>query len=631
MVEGIGASSGIAMGKAFVIPTWEWDFPDKLIDVTDLAYEFERLYDGIRHSKSEIEQIKQEFVSVLGEEQTQIFDAHLAILEDPIFMSEVQGIMQRQYKAAEVAVKEAIEKFVNMFDLLDDTYMKERALDIKDVGNRLLKHLLGALEETLPPKDQPYVLVAKELQPSQMVHLDVNQALGVVTMLGGKTSHVAIMARAMGVPYVLGLEGKLSSPIQTGDYLIIDGDEGIVYVNPGEHVVERYKARKANWNAMQESLQKLAHLPSRTRDGCQVNLAANISSVKELAHVISNNASGVGLFRTEFLYMDRSSFPPEEEQYAVYREVAERLNGRPVVIRTLDVGGDKNLDYLALPEEENPSLGYRAIRISLDRTDLFKTQLRAILRASHYGYVKIMYPMISSLDELRRANLVLEEAKRELDEANIPYRADIEVGIMIELPAAVMISELLAQEVNFFSIGTNDLVQYVLAVDRMNEQVAHLYDPFHPAVLRMLKLTADNARLHGTHVSVCGELAGDIRALPIWLALGITELSMSVQSILKVKNSLLQSSRSDGPGIWTALAPCPSSAAVTEVLGRYMKSGLAEDKTGERPGPGKTAAPQAPDTPGQPQTQDPEASVSADGHAGATETPKPSHPAGEYC
>ncbi|AFH64373.1 phosphoenolpyruvate--protein phosphotransferase [Paenibacillus caseinilyticus] len=631
MVEGIGASPGIAMGKAFVIPTWEWDFPDKLIDVTDLAYEFERLYDGIRHSKSEIEQIKQEFVSVLGEEQTQIFDAHLAILEDPIFMSEVQGIMQRQYKAAEVAVKEAIEKFVNMFDLLDDTYMKERALDIKDVGNRLLKHLLGALEETLPPKDQPYVLVAKELQPSQMVHLDVNQALGVVTMLGGKTSHVAIMARAMGVPYVLGLEGKLASPIQTGDYLIIDGDEGIVYVNPGEPVVERYKARKANWNAMQESLQKLAHLPSRTRDGVQVNLAANISSVKELAHVMGSNASGVGLFRTEFLYMDRSTFPLEEEQYAVYREVAERLNGRPVVIRTLDVGGDKNLDYLALPEEENPSLGYRAIRISLDRTDLFKTQLRAILRASHYGRIKIMYPMISSLDELRRANLVLDEAKRELDEEGLPYRPDIEVGIMIELPAAVMISELLAQEVDFFSIGTNDLVQYVLAVDRMNEQVAHLYDPFHPAVLRMLKLTADNARLHGTHVSVCGELAGDIRALPIWLALGITELSMSVQSILKVKNSLLQSRGSDGPQIWRELAPCPSSAAVTEVLGRYMKSGLAGEEAETDSGPSAAGnAAQAPDS-GAPGSAPP----SKGSGEGRKEEPKdpvpPPYPAGEYC
>ncbi|MCS7459406.1 phosphoenolpyruvate--protein phosphotransferase [Paenibacillus doosanensis] len=571
MAEGIGASSGIAMGKAFVIPTWEWDFPEKLIDVTDLAYEFERLYDGIRSSKDEIETIKQEFVSVLGEEQTSIFDAHLAILEDPIFMNEVQGIMQRQYKAAEVAVKEAIEKFVNMFDLLDDQYMKERALDIKDVGNRLLKHLLGALEETFPPKDQPYILVAKELSPSQMVHLDINLALGLVTMLGGKTSHVAIMARAMGVPYVLGLEGKLNTPIQNGDYLIIDGDEGKVYINPSEALIEEYKTRKAILQKLKDKLQTLAHLPAQTSDGVDFQLAANISSVKELDQVLKNGASSVGLFRTEFVYMDRDSLPLEEEQFEIYRQVAEKMAGNRVVIRTLDIGGDKSLDYIELPEEDNPSLGYRAIRISLDRTDLFKTQLRAILRASHYGNIKILYPMISSLEELRKANDVLETAKRELREQGMPFQEEIEVGIMIEVPAAVIIADLLAEKVDFFSIGTNDLVQYILAVDRMNETVAHLYDPFHPAVLRMLKSTVEAARSANIHVSVCGELAGDIRALPIWIGLGITELSMSVQSILRVKNSLLQSRFSEGAGIWSELLRCANSKDVMEVLNRHLR------------------------------------------------------------
>jgi phosphotransferase system enzyme I (PtsI) len=574
LVEGIGASSGIAMGKAFVIPTWEWDFPEKLIDVTDLAFEFERLYDGIRSSKNEIETIKQEFVTVLGEEQTSIFDAHLAILEDPVFMSEVQGIMQRQYKAAEVAVKEAIEKFVNMFDLLDDQYMKERALDIKDVGNRLLKHLLGALEHTLPPKDHPYIVVAKELIPSQMVHLDPNQALGLVTMLGGNTSHVAIMARAMGVPYVLGVEGKLGTPIQNGDYLIIDGDEGIVYVNPSEQVIEQYNIRKSNWHKTREQLQTLAHVPTQTKDGAAFQLAANISSLKELEQALNNGASGVGLFRTEFLYMDRDSLPQEEEQYIMYRQVAERMGGMHVVIRTLDIGGDKNLDYFALPEEDNPSLGYRAIRISLDRTDLFKTQLRAILRASHYGNIKILYPMISSVEELDKANEILESVKRELAAEGIPFRQNVEVGIMIEVPAAVIIADLLAPKVNFFSIGTNDLVQYMLAVDRMNETVAHLYDPFHPAVLRMLKRTVEAANSANVHISVCGEMAGDIRALPIWLGLGITELSMSVQSILRVKNSLLQSSFTESSTIWEKLQMCGSGKAVAEVLNQYLHEDL---------------------------------------------------------
>ncbi|WP_240417437.1 phosphoenolpyruvate--protein phosphotransferase [Paenibacillus periandrae] len=570
MVEGIGAASGIAMGKAFVIPTWEWDFPEKLIDVKDLAFEFERLYDGIRNSKDEIECIKQEFVTVLGDDKTSIFDAHLAILEDPIFMNEVQGIMQRQYKAAEVAVKEAIEKFVNMFDLLDDQYMKERALDIKDVGNRLLKHLLGALEETLPPKEQPYIVVAKELSPSEMVHLDTINALGLVTMLGGQTSHVSIMARAMGIPYVLGLEGKLATPIQNGDFLIIDGDEGQVYINPTEEQIEIYKIRKSNWLKMRDKLQVLAHIPTQTEDGVAVQLAANISTVKELDQVLSNGASGVGLFRTEFLYMDRDNLPLEEEQFRVYKQVAEKLEGKRVVIRTLDIGGDKSLDYFALPEEDNPALGYRAIRISLDRIDLFKTQLRAILRASYYGNVKILYPMISSIEELDKANAVLESAKEELRSEQIPFQEHIEVGIMIEVPAAVIIADLLAQKVNFFSIGTNDLVQYVIAVDRMNETVAHLYNPFHPAVLRMLKSTVESAKAANIHVSVCGEMAGDIRALPIWLGLDVKELSMSIQSILRVKNSLLQSHFNQSSNIWEQLLRCSTSTAVIDLLNKHL-------------------------------------------------------------
>lgn len=570
MVEGIGAASGIAMGKAFVIPTWEWDFPEKLIDVKDLAFEFERLYDGIRNSKDEIECIKQEFVTVLGDDKTSIFDAHLAILEDPIFMNEVQGIMQRQYKAAEVAVKEAIEKFVNMFDLLDDQYMKERALDIKDVGNRLLKHLLGALEETIPPKEQPYIVVAKELSPSEMVHLDTINALGLVTMLGGQTSHVSIMARAMGIPYVLGLEGKLATPIQNGDFLIIDGDEGQVYINPSEEQIEIYRIRKSNWLKMRDKLQVLAHIPTQTEDGVAVQLAANISTVKELDQVLSNGASGVGLFRTEFLYMDRDNLPLEEEQFRVYKQVAEKLGGKRVVIRTLDIGGDKSLDYFALPEEDNPALGYRAIRISLDRIDLFKTQLRAILRASYYGNVKILYPMISSIEELDKANAVLESAKEELRSEQIPFQEHIEVGIMIEVPAAVIIADLLAQKVNFFSIGTNDLVQYVLAVDRMNETVAHLYNPFHPAVLRMLKSTVEAAKAANIHVSVCGEMAGDIRALPIWLGLDVKELSMSIQSILRVKNSLLQSHFNQSSNIWEQLLRCSTSTAVIDLLNKHL-------------------------------------------------------------
>jgi len=567
MIRGIGASAGIAMGKAFVVPAWEWDFPEKMVEVSDLAYEYERLYDGIRSSKDELELIKQEIKEVVGQDQAYIFDAHLAILEDPIFMNEIQEIIERQYKAAEVAVKEVIDKFVGMFDVIDDEYMKERALDIKDVGNRLLKHLLGDIEETTaPPQDHPYILVAKELTPSQLAHLDPSQLLGLVTMLGGTHSHVAIMARAMSAPYIVGLEGKLLRPIQNGDFLIIDGQEGTLYINPDENTIERYLARKRNWQEFTDSLQEIADVPSTTVDRKLIQLHANMNSIKELDQVLKSGAVGVGLFRTEYLYMDRDSLPSEEEQFAVYQHAAARLGGKPLIIRTLDIGGDKKLDYLPFPKEDNPFLGYRAIRISLDRKDLFKTQLKAILRAAVHGNVKLMYPMITTVGEARRAKELLEEAKRELAAAGLPYKANIEVGITIEVPAAALIADMLASEVDFLSIGTNDLVQYVLAVDRMNETIAHMYDPFHPAVIRLLKTIIEAAGRVGVPVSVCGELAGDIRALPIWLGLGIEELSISVQSLLHVKHRLLRSDSGQCRLQLEQILTCKTSAEINALL-----------------------------------------------------------------
>jgi phosphotransferase system enzyme I (PtsI) len=523
MIQGIGAATGVAIGKAFVLPAWDWDVPDQRMEKIDLALEFERLYEGIRTSKTE----------------STIFDAHLAILEDPVFMSEIQGIIERQYKAAEVAVKEAIDHFVTMFDLLDDEYMKERAIDIKDVGNRLLKHLLGTPDITLPADTQPYILVAKELSPSQLVHLNPSNVLGIVTLAGGKTSHSTIMARALGIPLVTGLENKLPRPLQTGDMLVIDGDEGKLYIDPSQSIVDSYTTIAQRLLRRREQLQLLATVDAITKDGVKLNLAGNISSVKDLQQVLKHGAEGVGLFRTEFLYMDRSTFPQEEEQYEVYRQIAETSGGRPVVIRSLDIGGDKHLEYFSLPEEDNPFLGYRAIRISLDRQELFLTQLRAILRASAHGNIKIMYPMISSLEEVRAANQLLEQAKQELGQRDIAYDHDIQVGVMIEVPAAAAIADLLAAETDFFSIGTNDLVQYVLAVDRMNEKIAHMYTPYHPAVLRTIRQAVLAAKEAGIPVSVCGEMAGDEKAIPIWNYLGISDLSMSPQSLLRVKHRIL--------------------------------------------------------------------------------------------
>ncbi|MDT3425684.1 phosphotransferase system enzyme I (PtsI) [Paenibacillus forsythiae] len=545
MINGIGAASGVAIGKAFVLPNWEWSMPETQVNPVDLAKEFERLYEGIRTSKDEIEFIKKEFREVVGPEESSIFDAHLAILEDPVFMSEIRGIIERQYKAAEVAVKEAIDHFVAMFDLLDDEYMKERAVDIKDVGNRLLKHLLGAPEVTLPLDTQPYILVAKELSPSQLAHLNPNYVLGIVTMMGGKTAHSSIMARALGIPLVAGLENKLQSPIQTGDFLIIDGDNGYLIVNPDEATAEHYSVVRDRQREKREQLELLSTVVAMTRDRVRMRLASNISSVKELDMALKYGAEGVGLFRTEFLYMDRKAFPTEEEQYEVYKLVAEKVGEHPVVIRTLDIGGDKHLDYFQLPEEQNPFLGYRAIRICLDQKEMFKTQLRAILRASVHGNIKMMFPMISSIEEVREAKAVLEEVKADLEQHGIPYDRGLPVGIMIEVPAAVMIADFLAEEVDFFSIGTNDLVQYALAVDRMNEQIAHLYHPYHPAVLRMIRMTVESAQAAGIGVSVCGELAGDERSLPLWLELGVSDLSMSPQSLLKVKHRMLNTTASE--------------------------------------------------------------------------------------
>lgn len=572
MIQGIGAASGVAIGKAFVLPAWEWDVPDRRMEKVDLAKEFERLYEGIRTSKTEIEVMKNEIRETVGAEESSIFDAHIAILDDPVFMSEIQGIIERQYKAAEVAVKEAIDHFVTMFDLLDDEYMKERALDIKDVGNRLLKHLLGTPEITLPSDTQPYILVAKELSPSQLVHLNPENVLGMVTMSGGKTSHSAIMARALGIPLVSGLESLTEEPLSTGDLLIIDGDEGTVYRDPSRALLEQFNRIAEEQRLRKEQLQLLASVEAVTKDGYRMRLAGNISSVKDVEQAVKYGAEGVGLFRTEFLYMDRPTFPSEEEQFEVYRQVVEAAGGHPVVIRTLDIGGDKQLEYFPLFEEENPVLGFRAIRISLDEAEMFKTQLRALLRASAYGQIKILYPMIHTLEEVRQANAFLEEAKQELLRREQPFNHEIETGIMIEIPAAAAIADLLAREVDFFSIGTNDLVQYVLAVDRMNEKVAHLYHPYHPAVIRLLRQTVFAAKEAGISVSVCGEMAGDERALPLWLYLGVTNLSMSPQSLLRVKHRILNSTLAEGMEQGKHCYTLTTSEEIEAALAKWTKS-----------------------------------------------------------
>jgi phosphotransferase system enzyme I (PtsI) len=573
-VKGIGASAGIAIGKAFVLPAWEWDIPEKNIDVTELAGEFERLYQGIRRSRDEIEGMKREMSGIIGEENSFIFDAHLAILDDPEFVREVQDIIRRQYKAAEVAVKEVIDQFVSMFDMIDDEYMKERSADIRDVGNRLLHHLLGTPAITLPSDNQPFILVTKEISPSQLANLNPERVLGVVTMIGGRNSHAAIMARSMGIPLVISLEDQLIAPIQTGEELIVDGDRGLVIIRPDDAVRHQYEQRRRLQQEHRRKLHENRFAPSVTKDGVPLTLLANISSQKELDAAMEDGAEGVGLFRTEFLYMDRDAFPDEEEQFAVYREAAEKLGEKPLAIRTLDIGGDKVLDYCPFPEEENPYLGYRAIRFSLDRRDVFKTQIRAILRAGLHGNVKLLLPMISSMEEWWAAMDVLREAERELAEAGIPYRSGMDVGVMIEVPAAVLIAGELAKEAAFFSIGTNDLIQYVLAVDRMNDHIAHLYDPFHPAVLRMIKMAVDAAKKNGIGVSVCGEMAGDPEAAALLVGLGITHLSMSARSLLVVKDRLSRLESGECAKLAKRLMKCKTGKEAADLNHRFLEAAI---------------------------------------------------------
>lgn len=572
MIKGLAASKGIAVGKAFVLPNWEIDVPDAKIDVADFTKEFERVYEGIKTSKAEIRQIQHELMGSVGISETQIFDAHLAILDDPIFMNEIQGIIQRQYKAAEVAVKEAIDHFVTMFDLLEDEYMKERALDIKDVGNRLLKHLLGAPEIALPNNNQPFILVAKEISPSQLANINPENVLGIITFSGSVTSHSAIMARALNIPMVVGVDAQLAQVISTGQQVIIDGSEGRVFIEPSQEIVTMYSDLIEQQMRAQEQLRHLIDKEAVTSDGIEMSLEANISSIKELNIALTNGVKSVGLFRTEFLYMDRGQFPTEEEQFDIYHAVIDKIKPEgSLVIRTLDIGGDKQLDYHLIEGEQNPFMGYRAIRISLHEKELFKTQLRAILRASAYGKIKILYPFVTKLEELHQANALLEEAKQELRDRHVDFDTKIEVGVMIEVPAAVMISDILADEVDFFSVGTNDLVQFTLAVDRMNDKIANLYEPFHPSIMRMLKMICEVASRKNIPVSVCGELAGDIRAVPMWLALGVRNLSMSAHSLLVMKERLLNTNLNRSLEVWENVLSAKTSEQIKAILEQDMQ------------------------------------------------------------
>ena len=538
MLKGIGASPGIVLGKALVIKDTELVIERKTI--TDCETEVSKLRAAVEISKIELTKVKEKALVELGEHEAEIFEAHLLVLEDPELIESAISKINDEKVNAEFALNEIKEMFVSMFESMDNEYMRERAADIKDVTNRVLRHILDVKIVDLANLDEEVVLVAHDLTPSDTATMDKKKVLGFLTDVGGRTSHTAIMSRTLEIAAIVGLSSA-TKEIKDGDFVVFNGNTGEVIINPDEKTISTYTQLKADFEKYKKDLESLKGKASVTTDGRHVELAGNIGTPGDVVGLIKNDAEGVGLYRTEFLYMDRTDFPSEEEQYEAYKAVLEGMSGKPIVIRTLDIGGDKKLDYLPMDEEMNPFLGYRAIRLCLDRKDIFITQLRALYRASVHGKLRIMFPMISSLEELLQAKEICEEVKTQLKSEKIAYSDEVEVGMMIEVPSAAVISDILAKHVDFFSIGTNDLIQYTCAVDRMNEKISYLYNQFNPAVLRLIKLVIDNAHKEGKWAGMCGESAGDQLMIPILLGFGLDEFSMSSISILparKLINSL---------------------------------------------------------------------------------------------
>ena len=534
MLKGIAASDGIAAAKAYMLVQPDLSFSETSID--DPEAEIKRLDDAVEASKSELELIKQKATENLGEEEAQVFEAHLTILADPELLGQIKDKIKNDKVNAEAALKSVTDMFIEMFEAMtDNAYMQERAGDIRDVTKRIMSHLLGV---TLPNPaliQEEVVIVAHDLTPSDTAQLDRNYVKGFITDIGGRTSHSAIMSRTLEIPAVVG-SGSATTDIQEGEMVIIDGINGDALVDPTDAELADYKQKAAEFAAQKEEWARLKDAKSVSADGKEVLLGANIGTPDDVLGANDNGAEAVGLFRSEFLYMNSNELPTEDEQYEAYKAALEGMSGKQVVVRTMDIGGDKELPYLPLPEEQNPFLGYRAIRICLDRQDIFRTQLRALLRASKYGRLAIMFPMIATVQEFKDAKAIFEEEKVNLVASGVEVSDDIQVGMMMEIPAAAMIADKLAKYADFFSIGTNDLIQYSMAADRGNERVSYLYQPYNPSILRLIKNIIDASHKEGKWTGMCGEMAGDQIAVPLLLGLGLDEFSMSATSILKTRS-----------------------------------------------------------------------------------------------
>ena len=565
-LTGIAASDGIAIAKAyrFVQP----DLTFAKTTVHDIEAEQKRLAAALAKAEQELIVIRQQTLEKFSAEEAAIFEAHLLVVHDPELIGPINQKIADEAVNAEYALHEVTSMFVALFEGMDDEYMSARASDIKDVTNRILAHLLGVHIPNPSNINEQVIIVANDLTPSETAQLDRNYVLGFITDIGGRTSHSAIMARSLEIPAVVGA-GVATTTIQDGDTIIVDGLTGQVLVNPSADVIADYQEKAQKYRVQQAEWSTLVNEHTVSKDGVHVELAANIGSPNDLDGVLRHGAEGIGLYRTEFLYMGRENLPSEEEQFTAYKTVLEGMKGKPVVIRTLDIGGDKHLPYLPLQEEMNPFLGHRAIRLCLDQQELFRTQLRALLRASVYGNLKIMFPMIATIQEFRAAKAILLEEKEKLIAGGIAVGSSIEVGMMVEIPSTAVMADTFAKEVDFFSIGTNDLIQYTMAADRMNEKVSYLYQPYNPAILRLIQMVIKAAHQEQKWVGMCGEMAGDEHAVPLLLGLGLDEFSMSATSILKTRALLKQLSV---PEMQTLATEALQLATAEEVLEKVKQA-----------------------------------------------------------
>ncbi len=564
MRRGIGASEGIGIGQVVIIEEQEVKVERRTI--SDADAEIARLNEAMDHFEEVTNQMADKMAETVGEQDADILRGHVILLRDPMVGDQVNAMIRGEMVNAEVALDQSLDQMAEMFRSIPDELIQQRATDLMDIKSRMLKILNGIEEVDISAVPEGTVLVAKDLTPSMTAGIDPKNIAGILTEVGGRTSHSAILARAMEIPAVLSIE-RICQEVINGDTVVLDGTTGEVYVNPEEEIVASYEQKKKAFAEEKALLQQYKGQPSKTKNGKQVELVCNIGKPEDADKVVECDGEGVGLFRTEFLFMDRDSVPTEEEQFEAYKTVAEKLAGKPVIIRTLDIGGDKAIDYLGLEQEENPFLGFRAIRFCLQRPDIYRVQLRALLRASAYGQIKIMVPLVTGVEELRQVKALIKEIMEELDKEQIAYNKEIQVGVMMETPAAAVVADLLAKEADFFSIGTNDLTGYTMAVDRGNAKVAYLYSAYNPAVLRSIKRIIECGKKEGIFVGMCGEAAADHKLIPLLLAFGLDEFSVSATSVLKTRKAIADCDEASAKELADRVMQAATEKEVLDLLG----------------------------------------------------------------